>query len=367
MTSAAQHSEQMLALMRSRAPADRERLLTAIAQLCDGAAASKAPEVQDLIRDIFMGIVVEAEADIRRRLAERLAPAAWAPPSLINVLALDDIEIARPIIAQSPVLQDQDLVRLLVEATLEHQIEVARRPAIGAPVVSAILDQSDPAVMTALAANETAEVSTLHMSRMVSASRRVAAMRGPLARHPMLTPDMAMNLYSCVGDALRTALLSRFELDPEMLKAAVDDAVREAYEREGSHPAVVRPSDQERDMMEQRLIAKLDAAGQLRPGYLLRTLREGKMSMFESALATLGGFTTKQVHRAMESGRPELLAMACTAVGIDRSVFPTLLALVNRQRKGGAENAASLKGVGAAFTMTPEAAASAFRNEVAAI
>ena len=190
MTSATQQSDQMLALVRSKTPADRERLLSAIVQLCDGAAASKEPAVQALINDIFMGIVMEAEADIRRRLADRLAGAEWAPPALINVLALDDIEIARPIIALSPVLQDSDLVRLLVEATLEHQIEVARRPAIGAPVVNAILDQSDPDVLAALAANDTADISVLAMNRMVSASKRVAAMRAPLARHPRLTSDL---------------------------------------------------------------------------------------------------------------------------------------------------------------------------------
>ena len=48
------------------------------------------------------------------------------------MLALDEIEIARPIIAASPVLKDADLIRLLVEATIEHQIEVARRPNLGA-------------------------------------------------------------------------------------------------------------------------------------------------------------------------------------------------------------------------------------------
>ena len=31
----------------------------------------------------------------------------------------------------SPVLGDEDLIRLLVEATIEHQIEVARRPNLG--------------------------------------------------------------------------------------------------------------------------------------------------------------------------------------------------------------------------------------------
>ena len=366
MTSATQQSDQMLALVRSKTPADRERLLSAIVQLCDGAAASKEPAVQALINDIFMGIVMEAEADIRRRLADRLAGAEWAPPALINVLALDDIEIARPIIALSPVLQDSDLVRLLVEATLEHQIEVARRPAIGAPVVNAILDQSDPDVLAALAANDTADISVLAMNRMVSASKRVAAMRAPLARHPRLTSDLALNLYGWVGETLRGALASRFQLQPSVLEQAVAEAVRDAHEGEGQ-PGVARQNDRERDMMEQRLIAKLDAAGQLRPGYLLRALRENKMSMFEQALATLSGFGVKQVQAAIASGRPELLALACVTIGIDRSVFPTLLALVQKLSPPPGGSIPTLKGVGQAFGMSPEAAAAAFRKEVSAI
>ena len=315
-----------------------------------------------------MGIVVEAEAVIRRRLAEKLAPAAWAPPALINVLALDDIEIARPVIAQSPVLKDRDLVRLLVEATLEHQIEVARRPNIGPTVVSAILDQSDPSVMSALADNGTADVSPLAMSRLVSASQRIAAMRGPVARHPKLTSELALSLYGWVGETLRGGLASRFQMDPATLTAAMSEAVRDAHDGE---PAAKPPKATawEQGQMEQRLIAKLDAAGQLRPGYLLRALREGKMSMFEAALASLGGFTTKQVHQSLLTGRPELLAMACVAVGIDRSVFPTVLSLVQKLPDAPPMTAESQRSasIGAAFALSPTAAATAFRNEISAI
>jgi uncharacterized protein (DUF2336 family) len=55
--------------------------------------------------------------------------------------------------------KDHDLIRLLVEATLEHQIEIARRPQPGRRVVEAIMRQPrEPAVLTALASNDTAEV-----------------------------------------------------------------------------------------------------------------------------------------------------------------------------------------------------------------
>jgi uncharacterized protein (DUF2336 family) len=135
--------ERLVQLARSRTPGDRDRLLLALVELCRaGAEAAARPEAQELLSSIFMSLVVEAERDMRRRLAEKLADAAWAPPALINVLALDDIEVARPIIAASPLLRDDDLIRLLVEATIEHQIAVARRPGLGRPVVAASCDRA---------------------------------------------------------------------------------------------------------------------------------------------------------------------------------------------------------------------------------
>ena len=224
-------SESLLHLAKSRQPADRERLLLAIADLCDtphAGEAMKSLAIQALLSSIFMSLVVEAERDIRHRLSEKLAAAEWAPNALINVLALDDIEIARPIIAQSPVLQDVDLVRLLVEATIEHQMEVARRPNITAAVVSAILEQSEPAVLTALAGNHTAELSAKDMEELVEASRQVAALRTPLSQHPRLTGQLAKRLYLWVGLALRKGLADRFRLDVTVLDEALAASISEA-------------------------------------------------------------------------------------------------------------------------------------------
>ena len=95
--------------------------------------------------------------------------------------------------------------------------------------------------------------------------------------------------------------------------------------------------------MERRLITKLHAAGRLRPSYLLRALREQRLSLFASALATLGGFSAGEVDHALNADRPETLALACAVVGLDRGAFSTLLALVrdlNQARPGGDANQA---------------------------
>jgi uncharacterized protein (DUF2336 family) len=365
-------SDALLMLAKSRAPADRERLLLGVVELCEAGGAEAAmdqPEVRALLASVFLSLVVEAEREIRRRLAEKLAQAAWAPPALINVLALDEIEIARPIIAASPVLKDHDLIRLLAESTIEHQIEVARRPQLEAPVVAAILKQAEPAVLAALAGNPTAELSASDMARLVELARQVAAVRSPLARHPKLSEELALKLYTWVGQALREALAERFRLDPKLLEAPLADAVAEAHAGIDGKGLVIIAREDEREGMEQRLVEKLHAAGQLRPGYLVRALRESRLSLFCMTLATLGRFDAEQVRRTIDSDQPELLGLACAAVGIDRSVFPTILQMVRQlnggRPSGGAEGA---RRAGGAFApVTPQVAGAAFRQAAQSI
>ncbi|MDP1632155.1 MAG: DUF2336 domain-containing protein [Caulobacter sp.] len=361
----------LLKLAKSRRPVDREQLLAAIITLCDKAELDEItqPDVRDLVGAVFMTLVAEAEQDIRRRLAEKIAPAPWAPAALINVLALDDIEIAGPVIAASPVLQDHDLIRLLVEATLDHQIAIARRGRLSAPVVEAILRQEEPAVLTALAANDTAEVSASAMDRMVEQSRQVAAMRSPLARHPRLSSDLAQRLYLWVGQSLRSALIDRFRLDPAELEAALALTVREAHAAIDSLPPSQARSDAEREALEARLVDKLNDAGQLRPSYLLRALREGRLTLFVTAIARLGGFETDHIRRAIDSDRPELLALACAAIGVDRGAFPTILEAVrelNQNRPGGGAEAGR-RATGAFSPFDPDIAGMAFRKAVSTV
>ncbi len=360
-------SESLLDLAKSRQPADRERLLLAIADLCDapvaGAVMTAAP-IQSLLSSIFMSLVVEAERDIRHRLSRKLASAAWAPNALVNVLALDDIEIARPIIAGSPVLRDLDLVRLLVDATIEHQLEVARRPNLSEVVVSAILEQAEPAVMTALAGNPTACLSDADMAELVEASRLIAAMRMPLSQHPKLTSQLAKRLYLWAGLALRQGLADRFRLDTQALDEALAGAISEAHSGLTPDDPLRTSRDGEREAMEQRLIDKLHVAGQLRPAYLVRALREERLGLFAGALAMLGGFEPAHVQATLDSDRPELLALACAAVGIDRSVFPDILEMtrkLNAGRPGGGSEGARRAAVAFA-PVSPDVAAAAFRQ-----
>ena len=175
----------------------------------------------------------------------------------------------------------------------------------------------------ALTTNRTAEISTEGVRRLVEHSRRIAALRGPLTRHPLLTEALAEQLYQWVGTALRQAIAARFTVDEQALGAAVYDAVEGVMRPTGPEPDPVDQGD--RDEMERRLIDKLQSAGQLRAGLLIRAVREKRLSLFAHGLSALGGFAVGQVRTALSAPTPEALYYACAAVGIDRAVFPTLL------------------------------------------
>ena len=109
--------------------------------------------------------------------------------------------------------------------------------------------------------------------------------------------------------------------------------------------------------MERRLVDKLKTSGQLRPGLLVRALREERLSLFEEALAALGGFPISAIRAAVRAPTAEALYLACVAVGVDRAVFASLLTEV-RKLAGGLPTEARWS----ASAMHPQAAARAFRQ-----
>lgn len=321
---------ELLSMARSRSGDDRQRLLLAITALCD--ANPPADEISEVLGEVLLMLAQQVERDVRRTLAERLAKADWAPHALINMLALDEIDIARTILASSPVLQDEDLIVVLLQATIEHQIEVARRTALSGRVADAIIDRAEPATLTALASNRTAEISPDGVRRLVEHSRRIAALRAPLTRHPRLTDVLAEQLYQWVGTALRQAIGARFQINEDDLNVSVQEAVDKAFRGSSTLAPVVESEEFEES--ERRLIAKLRAADQLRPSYLVRAVREKRLNLFVHGLAALGGFSVAEVRGALNAGSAEAIYYACSAVGIDRAVFVALITEIRQQNEG---------------------------------
>jgi uncharacterized protein (DUF2336 family) len=302
------------------------------------ASGRRAPAVLDALLE---KLVMDVSPEARARLSARLAGSRWAPASLVRLLASDEAAIAVPVLLRSPHLHDHDLMKVFEEGSLDHQSAIARRANLSAPLVEAVLQTHEPALLTALASNDRAEISADALRRLVEASRQHAALRTPLARHPRLTAELAQLLSGWGSEPLKHLLAARFRLHPQAAVELTEDAEQE-----------------------ERVIDKLQKAGQLRLGYLLEALRDGRLALFVAALARMGGFTAAEIRAAVDSDKPELLALACASVGIDQRVFPTVLTGVralNDGRPGGGEEG-ERRASGAFAPFGEGVAARAFRS-----
>ena len=107
----------------------------------------------------------------------------------------------------------------------------------------------------------------------------------------------------------------------------------------------------------------------MRPSFLLRSLREGRLTLFIAAITRLGNFEHDHIRRAIDSDRPELLALACAAIGVDRGAFPTILEAVrnlNQGRPGGGAEAGR-RATGAFGPFDADIAGVAFRKAVSTV
>jgi uncharacterized protein (DUF2336 family) len=333
-------SDELTALARAKGARDPEGVVRKLCLLAERIGGWGNPAVESVLGDVLVGVVASLPPDAKTELGERLAAADWAPPELIGLYAQEDIALARPLIARSSRLDEAARLTLLREGSLEHRLEVARGPGLTPAVADAIVDAAEPVLLTSLAENPAASLNEAQLMKLVNASSQVASLRAPLARHPTLTPEAGRVLQTWADEPLRAALIRRF--------AAGDAAAAQADRLES----------------EAMLIAKLRTADQLRPSYLLRALREGRLSLFAAALAELAGCDLVQLRRQVERADPETLALACAAVGIDRSVFPTLLGLVRDLAKVGT---AAAPAPPTALALPPDAAATALRERLAKV
>lgn len=300
----------------SASPAARDRLVMAVVRLCRLAQGASVPDkAADQVSGLTHNLLAYSDPETRLRLAEDLAEAAWPGENLIWALATGPIESAAPVLRSSPILDRADLGALVRATGPDHHIEIARRSALPAQVIDLLISRKDGAVLTALAENPRLDLGQAQLHALTAAARTVAALRSPLAHHHQLTASQAYGLYAWCDTALREHLAERFSLKTGALDAALS----------GSDPALA-PDDAAIGAQ----MTKLHRAGQLTSGHLVRALMDDHLPAFVQGLACLGDLPLAGLRAALDGASAEPLALACRAVGMDRTVFPQVLSAVRR-------------------------------------
>lgn len=308
---------ELIELARNDERADRAQLYERIADLFQIDDADRSENESGLLIEIMRALSAQVDMRLRLALAERLADRADANHDLILLLAHDEIEVACPVIMRSMALTEADLVGIIRECSPSHSMKIAGRPAITAPVSAALVETERHDVARALTRNQTAQIAPQTLERLVEISREDPNLLDALAARSHLPRSLAIRMFSWASAGLKQHIARRYDVEPSVLEAELARAVSSELSK--------RTVPDTRTAMLNNLVEKLRANGQLKPGFLLKALREGQLDILRIAFARLLEIDQTILDRILDSGDAIKIALATRAAGIDKSAFPSIV------------------------------------------
>lgn len=302
-------AERLLELAARKSAQGRETLYRTLWDFFEQRSGMLTQAERDLMTDILRQLSREIEMTIRVELSKRLAAQPGANRELARILADDQIEVAFPILMESRVLQDVDLIEIVRERTQQHRLAVAMRADISGDVCTALVDCADDDVTVAMLRNTSAQIGAGLYERLSEQSRGSEILQEPLLGRPDLPAAIARRMFAWVSAALRHFIVGRFQLDTD----AIDDTISQSLTAT-SQVAIEEPLTSPAENMVERLARE----GKLTSDFLVKALRRGEIAAFEAGFAKLAGIRLQLAKRIIYEPGGEAFAIACIAGAIDR-------------------------------------------------
>ncbi len=313
-------AHELLDVARQRSAGGRAALVESIGDIFACEDRTLSDRERALMGDILCRLITDVETSVRAHLAARLAERPDAPADLIRLLANDKIEIAKPILLNSKVLTDPQLIAIIRSRTAEHQLAIAMRDTVSEEVSGCLADHATPAVIVALLENPNAQISALTIDYLAEQSRRVDSYQGPLLNRAEIGPDLARRMHAWVGNALKQQILQQFDFDPEDL---AQDAAAATY-----HALNDLTNDDE--SAADRLADAMAKPEKVSPKLLINMLQQGEIALFEAMLGKGCGLEAGAINGLIFDRDPIGLCIACRVCGMPLADFDEIFRLTRK-------------------------------------
>ena len=279
---------------------------------------------------------------VRLALAETCAASARTPRPLVVALSCDVPEVARPVLARSPVLTDADLIDAAALGDEATRAVIAARHHLSHAVSGALAEIGELDTLVVLAGNPTARITAGRMLRMIERRGDEARLREALLQRAELPPEVRYTIGLAVAQALSHFVTDRGWIGTERC----DRMSREAGER-----VALESCDESGAAGVARLVAHLRTTRQLTAGLILRAVLSGRTDFVQAALSDLSGQDYVGVSRAMRdpmgiSSRVSgAFADLHRKAGLPEALLPAMQAALSA-RQVAAGSATGLRGAG---------------------
>ena len=301
----------------------RRELLRKVTEAFDPAASLAEEDVAQFDK-VLASVAADYSKQVRSQIA-RLIASSLAPFShSAQRFAMDDIEVARPVLEHSEALTDDTLLQVVGQKSQAHMMAVTRRRRISEAVSQALVERGDDAVVTSLLTNQKAEIGSEAYGLVAKRAETSVALQAPLVRRAGVPMELLNGLYMKVEADLRREIIGKFEsVPPEELEAAF----QRSRTRVSQH--YKQPDDFE---TAKRRVDELQRKRGLIPPVLVTLMREGLTgrTAFKIAFARLTDVEYDVIERAVETQDLDTVALLCRGSQFDRALYVSLAVGLDR-------------------------------------
>lgn len=271
--------------------------------------------------DILRIMAADAAELVRRALAVTLKSSPLVPRDVALRLARDVESIAVPILSESPVFTDADLVEIVRLGGPVRQMVIAKRPRVSRPVTDAIVEHGDERAVAAACANDNADMAEATLQQVLRRFEKSERVLAAVAYRQALPLPVTEKLITLVGEQLREHLIQSKAAPAELVATVALGA------RERATVDLVDQAGRAADM--KAFVAHLHKHGRLSASLLLRGLAHGNMNLFEWGVAELASVPHHRTWLMVHDAGPLGLRAIYERAGLPVRLYPAFRAAVD--------------------------------------
>jgi uncharacterized protein (DUF2336 family) len=174
----------------------------------EGADDFDEPQIE-VFDDVLCQLVKKIEREAIVELSNNIAPIARAPSALTRQLSRhDDIAIAGPVLRQSSMLSDAELIEIALSKGQQHLVAIASRRTVSEEVTDVLVERGESEVLTTVAGNFGARFSTDGYDKLLGKAEHDSDVAMAVVMRTDLPPEMFRKLVARAATTVQQRLLT---------------------------------------------------------------------------------------------------------------------------------------------------------------
>ena len=320
--------EDVDAIRQDRSPANRAATAEKVSQAFGSTDLTERERA--IAEDIVRLLLRDAEVLVRRKLSDLLCGFPDLPRDIARALAQDVFEVAEPVLLESTVLDDDELIEIIHRCSVDHSIAIAKRPFVSSVLSTELVVLNDDRVVSALLGNKGALIDEAAQHLIINAHGNVPRIMDTLAIRAALPISVVERLVTLVTEHVTTKLVETYRVSTRHLE------LLRLHARE--HLLLTTLSADATPEMITDAVTVLHDQGRLTPTLILRALCLGDLDFACQAMAVYAEIPMDNAVRLLSdrgrSGAEQLYAQ-CDMPESLRPVFQAVMSLVRRHEYAG--------------------------------